>query len=140
MSEHNPLFNETRDAYEDLQMARARALRERKNILIELGADWCIWCHRLETFIRSHSGLHLLRSHLYVHVRIHAGDGETFSEVCKLLPPFESIPHYFVFRAAGQFLHSQDTSSLEEGDSYNYERVWEFLSIWGDKNSQSPIQ
>jgi thiol:disulfide interchange protein len=137
---HHPFFDADRDPYLDLQTARARALRERKNILIELGADWCVWCERLETFIQSHPELHLLRSHLYVHVRIHAGDGETFSEVCKLLPAFESVPHYFVFRAQGQFLHSQETSSLEDGDSYDYEKVWEFLSMWADKNSKIIIQ
>jgi hypothetical protein len=140
MTDTNVLFNPDRDAFEDLQNARARALRERKNILVELGADWCDWSHRLEEFICAHPQLHLLRSHMYVHVRVHVGDDETLSEVCKILPPFEEVPHFFVYRAQGQLLHSQSTSTLEAGDSYDYEKVWEFLSMWGDKNSQQIIQ
>lgn len=133
---NDSLFPPDRDPYQDLQTARARAVRENKNILLELGADWCVWCHRLESFITSHSELHLLRSQSYVHVRIYVGDDESSSEICQHLPSFDGVPHYFVFNAEGKLLHSQDTSPLEDGESYSYEKVWEFLSMWGDKGSK----
>lgn len=136
----DPLFHPDRDPFQDLQVARARAVQENKNILIELGADWCVWCHRLDSFIRSHPDLHLLRSRQYVHVRVHVGDGETASEICRHLPAFEGIPHYFVYNAEGKLLHSQHTSLLEEGESYNYKKVWEFLAMWGDKGNQGLLQ
>lgn len=140
MSLKDPLFNPTRDAFEDLQIARERAIRERKNILVEVGADWCVWCHRLESFIRSHPELQLLRARFFSHVRVCMGSYEAPAEICSHLPPFEGIPHYFVFSTEGKLLHSQDTSSLEEGESYNYRKVWEFLSMWGDKDSKGWLQ
>lgn len=140
MGEHNTLFNPAQDAYQDLQEARARALRERKNVLIELGADWCDWCHRLDTFIRSHPDLSLLRSHRYIHVRLYVGEEERLSGICEHLPPFDEVPYFFVFRPDGHWLHSQATSPWEDGQDYNYERIWEFLSMWGDKEMNQRLQ
>jgi len=140
MDENDPLFNSERDPFQDLQNAKAQAVRENKNILVELGADWCVWCHRLESFVKAHPELHLLRSRFFVHVRVYMGSEDTLSEICRHLPPFDGIPHYYVFSPDGQLLHSQDTFPLEEGESYDYQKVWEFLSLWGSKGDKTLLQ
>ena len=39
------------DAEALFSAARAKAITERKQIFLHLGAPWCIWCHRLEDFL-----------------------------------------------------------------------------------------
>lgn len=140
MDENMQLFNSNQDSFQMLKDARSIAKQYGRNILVELGADWCVWCHRLEKFIASHSELYLLRQQNYVHVRVYSGDGETLSEICRHLPPFDGIPHYFVFSPDGDLLHSQDTDSLEDGESYDYDKVWEFLSLWGYTGNRGILQ
>ena len=140
MDEDTQLFNSDLDSFQALKDARLIAQRYGRNILVELGADWCVWCHRLEKFIASHTELYLLRQQNYVHVRVYSGDGETLSEICRHLPSFDGIPHYFVFSPDGQLLHSQDTDSLEDGESYDYDKVWEFLSLWGYNGNRGVLQ
>lgn len=137
MSNMKELFSPERDAFKDLLIAKARANLDNKNILIEMGADWCDCCHRLDEFITARPELNLLRSHRFVHVRVFVGESEdNYAKILDILPPFDEIPYFFVFSADGRLLHVQSTAPLEEGQSYNYEKVWEFLSLWGDKKSR----
>ncbi len=140
MNENKQLFNLDTNAFEDLKSAQAEAFKLKKNILVELGADWCVWCHRLESFIASHSELYLLRSQFFVHVRVYTGDGRKRTEICNHLPPFDGIPHFFVYNPDGKLIHSQHTSELEEGETYNYEKVWNFLSSWSTSHIKGDLQ
>ncbi|HBW51254.1 MAG TPA: hypothetical protein DEF47_15275 [Herpetosiphon sp.] len=127
------LFDPERDPFADMRNALETAQRERKNILVELGGDWCVWCHRLEAFINAHPQLRYLRDIHYVKVKVLVGDeqqkNKTFLEH---LPGFDGVPHIFIYNSRGQLLCSQDTSPLEEGESYNFGRVRDFLSRWSE--------
>jgi len=127
-----PIFNPNRNPFEDAQEAVQRAMAQQKNILLEIGADWCVWCHRLEQFITSHPELLYLRSMNYVHLRIHVEQDFSQTEFTHHLPPFDGIPHYFVYDPAGKLLHSQDTEPFEKGESYDYEKLSHFLMSWSE--------
>jgi hypothetical protein len=54
-------------------------------------------------------------------------------------PEIRGYPHLFVLEKDGSFLHSQNTSDLEEGRSYNEEVLTGFLKEWaGSTGSFSP--
>jgi hypothetical protein len=44
-----------------------------------------------------------------------------------------SYPHLFVLDQDGMLLHSQDTSVLEEGPSYNLDKMTGFLKKWAPR-------
>jgi thiol:disulfide interchange protein len=130
MEEEKLLYDPMQDPRRQLQRAIERARRENKNILVEAGADWCVWCHRLEQFIASHAELHQLRSQHYVHIRLFSGEGEGLPLYFDNLPALDGLPHYFVYNKDGKLLHSQDTEPFESGETYNFDKVWEFLAYW----------
>jgi len=45
------LFDECSDQIELFKAALARAQVEKKVLLVEFGAEWCIWCHVFETHV-----------------------------------------------------------------------------------------
>ena len=45
-------------------------------------------------------------------------------------PKAPGYPHFYVLAKDGALLHSQGTSELEEGSSYNLEAVLSFLGRW----------
>src|SRR5512143_3908993 len=124
------LYDPYQDPRQQLQRAIERARRENKNVLVEAGADWCVWCHRLEQFIASHAELHQLRSQHYVHIRMFSGEEDEPLNFLGSLPPINGLPHYFVYSKDGKLLHSQETEPFEAGDTYDYGRVWAFLAYW----------
>ena len=123
-------YDEARNPFADLELARDRARREGKRILLQVGGDWCGWCHILDRFIQEHGA---------VNDRIRAGFlimKVTFTlknenrPFLSRYPPIPGYPHLFVLEGDGTFLHSQPTAELEEGKSYNEQAILRFLDAW----------
>lgn len=129
-----PLFDPKRNPFEDMRDALAQAKRERKNVLVNIGGDWCVWCHRLEAFISEHPELRELRDRHFVVVKVFIGTDkdETNRTFVSRLPQLAGVPHLFVYNGASYLLCSQATAALEEGETYNYEKVRAFLQEWSD--------
>src|SRR5258708_3594472 len=63
-------YDPKRDAGRDSQEAIAEAQRTHKRILLEVGGNWCSWCHTLDGFFDSHKELLALRERNFVTVKI----------------------------------------------------------------------
>ncbi len=128
-----PLFDPERNPFDDIREAIALAHKEHKNVLLDIGGDWCIWCRRLEDFIESHPELAKLRASHYVAIKVYVDEkNDTNQAFMSQLPPINGVPHLFVYSGRGLLLCSQPTNPFEEGDSYNYERIHAFLTEWSD--------
>ncbi len=44
-------FDPSRDAQKDINNAIVEAKKLDKRILLDVGGEWCIWCHRLDSLI-----------------------------------------------------------------------------------------
>ena len=127
------LFDPERDPFIDVQIALEQARREKKNVLLHLGGDWCILCKRLEAFINEHPELRMLRDSHYIVVKVYIGkDDPANEEFIQHLPPFNGVPHLYVYNNHGQLLCSQETESFEVGESYIRSKLQNFLQEWAD--------
>jgi thiol:disulfide interchange protein len=129
---NNPVteYDPKRDAAQDIQDAIKEAQRTNKRILLEVGGEWCGWCHTLDRFFQANPDLLFLRDKNFVTVKINfSGDNEN-KELLSHYPAIPGYPHIFVLDAEGKLLHSQDTSELESGKSYNLEKLTAFLTNW----------
>lgn len=126
-------FDPVRNPFDDVHQALEQARQKQKNVLLDLGGDWCVWCHRLEAFIQDHAELQQLREQHYITVKVYVGHADAPTrEFFQRLPPIDGVPHLFVYNSRGELLCSQNTAVLEEGQSYDYERVKTFLATWAD--------
>lgn len=123
-------YDPKRDADQDIRDAIVEAKRANLRILLEVGGDWCIWCHHMDDFFSAHSDLTALRDKNFVTVKINFSEENPNKDVLARYGPIPGYPHVFVLDADGRLLHSQDTSALEEGKSYNAERLSVFLKYW----------
>ena len=46
-------FDPSRNAAEDLKNAVVEAQRSDRRIILDVGGEWCIWCHRIDEFIEN---------------------------------------------------------------------------------------
>ncbi len=131
----NPnLFDPTRDAAKDIERALAEAARTGKRVLIDVGGDWCRWCHEMERYIETHAELRELRDRNFVTVKVNWSPENRNEVVLSKYPKIKGYPHLFVLDANGSLLHSQDTGLLEDGkSSYNLEKFTAFLKEWSPR-------
>jgi thiol:disulfide interchange protein len=123
-------YDPQRNADQDIREAVAEAHRTHRRVLLEVGGEWCSWCHTLDNYFDAHRELTALRNRNFVTVKINFSEENQNREVLSRYPPIPGYPHLFVLDSDGRFLHSQDTSSLESGKSYDLERLTDFLKRW----------
>ena len=49
-NEHQLLYNPTANAETDIQAAVKKAQTEHKNVLLQIGGNWCKWCVEFNRF------------------------------------------------------------------------------------------
>ena len=110
-----------------LKAAIARAAREHKNVLMDVGGEWCGWCHRMDKFLTDHADLAALVEKNYVVLKVSFSPENENRQFLAKYPKIEGYPHIFVLDGTGKLLVSKNTGDLEEGKSYNLDRFREFL-------------
>ena len=120
-------FDPARDAAADVKAAVGKARAQRKQVLVDVGGEWCIWCRILDKFIASHAPVKRLLDDNYVVVKVNWSPENRNDAVLSQWPKVKGYPHLFVLDDRGQLLHSQDTSALEAGRDYDEGKVLAFL-------------
>ena len=126
-------FDPARDAAKDLAAALALARAQGKRVIVDVGGEWCSWCHILDRFFASHPDLDALRASRYVWLKVNYSPANENRALLARWPKIEGYPHLFVLAADGTLVHSQDTGVLESGKSYDAAKMREFLGQWGDR-------
>ena len=124
-------YDPKRDAAADIDAAVAEAKRSGRHVLIEVGGEWCGWCHRLDDYLKAKRKLNALLERNFVMVKVNYSPENENEEVLSRYPEVAGYPHFFVLDGQGKLLHSQDTAKLEEGKSYHARRFKRFLNRWG---------
>lgn len=127
-------FDPGRDPAVDLQNAIAEAQKTNKNIILDVGGEWCIWCHRIDTFIESHEDINNFLHNNYVIMKVNYSPENKNEAFLSRYPRISGYPHFFVLNEEGELIHSQDTGRLEQGKDYNPEKFMTFLEVWAPKN------
>lgn len=136
--EPHAMFDPRRDAEKDLQEAIVRARHDRKMILLDVGGEWCIWCHRLDSVFTMNPDLaEYLRRH-YVVVKINVSKENRNTEFLAKYPNIEGYPHIFVLDENGELLCSQDTGEFEYPEGYprkghDKQKIFIFLKRWAEQ-------
>lgn len=120
-------FNPGRDAAEDIKIAVEYAQKVNKRIILDVGGEWCIWCHRLDDFIESHPEIKNYLNENFVVVKVNYSEENKNEEVLSKYPGIPGYPHYFVLESNGEFLYSQGTAELEKDSSYSKDAMMDFL-------------
>jgi len=125
-----PKYDPERDANKDVQDAVGEANRTGKRVLLDVGGEWCVWCHRMDSFIEQNPELMKLLEKYYIVVKINVDPKNKNEAVLSHYPEIPGYPHLFVLDMKGNLLHSQNTSKLEAGKSYDLNRFMSFLKKW----------
>ena len=125
------IFDPTRDAAKDIELAIADAAKSGKRVLVDVGGNWCSWCHEMERYFEEHADLRALRDKNYITVKVNWSPENKNEAVLSKYPKISGYPHLFVLDEKGALLQSQDTGKLEDGKkSYDLDKFTTFLKEW----------
>jgi thioredoxin-related protein len=134
-SDHIQKFDPARDAAKDLQVAIRQAKDTHRRILLDVGGEWCIWCHRLDSlYIRNNDLAEYLNKHFVV-VKVNVSKENKNEAFLSKYPKVAGYPHLFVLESTGKLLYSQDTGELEYPQNHpvkghDKKKVFAFLKKW----------
>jgi thiol:disulfide interchange protein len=132
-------FDPARDAAADVAQAVATASAEGKRVIVDVGGEWCSWCHILDRLIAGNADVNALVARNYVWVKVNFSKENRNEALLSRWPKIKGYPHLFVLDGNGELLHSQDTSVLEAGRGYDRARVVDFLNRWAPRRTASRV-
>ena len=134
------VYDESINPMEQIDQAIEKAKGEGKFVVCQVGGNWCPWCLKFADFIANDSTISELidENFVYIHVNYNPrkSEGEEKALLSKKMlerlsnPSRFGYPVFVVVDEQGKVLHIQDSSFLEEGESYNKEKVLRFFRNW----------
>lgn len=123
-------YDPQRDAFKDGAAAIELATDTNRRILIELGGDWCTWCHKLDKFFDDNPDLKKRLHETFVMLKINVSEENDNAEFLKSFPKSLGYPHMYVSEKNGSVLHSQDTAEFEKNGEYSRQAFSLFFNRW----------
>jgi thiol:disulfide interchange protein len=129
------IYDTHADGQAQIAAALQRAAAEHKRVLVDFGANWCIWCRRLHATFESDPVVSAALGRGFVVVMIdvntrngmkrNAGVNERYGN-----PVRHGIPVLVVLDSDGKQLTTKDSGELEEGEGHSPARITAFLAAW----------
>lgn len=135
-SSHTAIYDEKADGGTQIADALALARKENKRVLLQFGANWCGWCHKLHDLFETDSGIASRLKESYVVVLVDVNKGHN-AEIDKRYgtPTHHGLPVLVILESDGKMLTTKDTGELEQGDHHDPKKVLAFLNQWAGKKS-----
>ena len=123
-------FDAARDPARDVAAAAVAAREQGKHVLVDVGGEWCVWCHLMDDFIAANPDVRAAVESSCILVKVNWSPQNKNEAFLSTLPAIKGYPHLFVLDGDGKLVHSQDTDVLEEGRGYNRAKFLAFLQKW----------
>jgi thioredoxin-related protein len=129
------LYNPKENAEEAIAKAIELAKAEGKNVFVQIGGNWCVWCIRFNDFAERDTQITALIKANYIVYHLNFSPE---NENKKLLERFDypqrfGFPVFLILNDKGEKIHTQDSGLLEMSKSYSKEKVLTFLFNWTSK-------
>lgn len=126
------VYNEQIDGMAQIEQAVVKARQEGKQVLIQVGGNWCPWCLRFADFAVKDSAIAAVIDKHYIYVHLNTSKANKNLEALRALenPGRFGYPVFVILDENGKRLHTQNSAYLEEGKGYNEKKVVDFLLNW----------
>lgn len=121
-------FDPRRDAADDVARAVAQAAAAGKRVIVNVGGEWCAWCHVLRRFIADHPDVRSAIEAGFVWVKVNFSPANRNERLLSAWPNVPAYPHLFVLDTTGRVIRSQPTAELQAGRGYDKARMLQFLN------------
>ena len=128
------IYDESLDGSKQIADALSLARKEKKRVLLQFGANWCGWCHKLHGLFKEDKSIAARLKRDYVVVLVDVNQGHNKDLDARYGHPTRfGLPVIVILDATGKRLTTQDTGELEDGDHHSPSKVMAFLDQWSPR-------
>lgn len=127
---YSTTYDPARNAFKDGKAAISLATQTQRRILIELGGDWCMWCHRMDAFLDANPDIKKQLHETFVMLKINVSDENDNADFLSAFPKPLGYPHMYVAEYNGSVLWSQDTAEFIVDGKYSRKAFSDFFERW----------
>lgn len=126
------IYNPKANAASDIATAVTMADSLGKNVLLQIGGNWCPWCIKFNKFCKTDSVIDTLIQNNFIVVHVNYSIENKNLEILKSYgyPQRFGFPVFVILDNKGNRLHTQDSGLLELGKSYDRNKIITFLTNW----------
>ena len=126
------VYDESADAKADVAAALAKAKKEKKRVLVTLGANWCGWCRKLDGLFTKDEKIAPALAKSYVPVKVDVGRMTKNLDLAASwgVDPKKGVPLLVVIDEKGNAVKVPSTETLESGKGYDTAKVLAFLETY----------
>jgi thiol:disulfide interchange protein len=123
-------YDPKRDPAADVRAAVGEAQRSGRRILLEVGGEWCGWCHVLQDLVTGDKEVGARLRGGFVVVKVNWSPENENVPFLRAYPPIPSYPHFFVLESNGTYLGSQSGADFVTGTGYDRTKLLAFFKKW----------
>jgi thioredoxin-related protein len=123
-------YDPNRDAAKDFEHASLQAKSQQKNILLEVGGDWCGWCHILDKFLTDNDSIREELLSTFVFLKVSVGPENQNKTLLSRYPRLKGYPAFIITDGDGNLLEVENTSKLESRNSFSAAKFRKFIKKW----------
>ncbi len=126
------LYHPEADARADISAAVAKAQKENKHVLLQIGGNWCSWCIAFDKTVNETAELQKMMNDNYVVYHLnHSKEQKNLDILSELgFPQRFGFPVFVVLDTNGIRLHTENSVYLEEGEGHSAKKIMGFLENW----------
>jgi thioredoxin-related protein len=126
------LYKPEENAEKELEHAVKEAKKTNRFVFVQIGGNWCVWCARFNDFVSADKSIDsLIQANFIVYHMNYSQENKNEKLLGKYrFPQRFGFPVFLVIDGEGKLLHTQNSEYLEEGKSYNRNKVMEFFRNW----------
>ena len=126
------IYNPKANAQNNIDVAVAKAKKEKKHVFIQVGGNWCVWCIRFHDLVNATPALKTLLNDNYETVLLNYSPENKNQAILKKFnyPGRFGFPVFLMLDGDGKLIHTQNSAYLEEGSGHSVKKITEFLKSW----------
>lgn len=131
MSQLAKPYDESLDATVQIKEAVAKAGAEGKNVICQVGGNWCKWCLWFADYITTEQDIAKIVSENFVYIHVNYSPKNKNEKAMEFFGnPKLGYPFFVVLNSKDEILKVQESACLEEGQGYDKEKVLAFFNSW----------
>jgi thioredoxin-related protein len=126
------IYDPSANAEIDIASAVKLAKIEHKHILLQAGGNWCSWCIEFNRFTHADSSIDSLLNKCFIVYHLNYSKENLNKTVFAKYgyPQRFGFPVFIILDENGNRMNTENSEYLEQGKSYNKQKVYEFLLNW----------
>jgi thiol:disulfide interchange protein len=129
-------YDVKRDPAADVRAAVQVARTSGQRILLEVGGEWCNWCHVLQDLVTSDKEVGARLREGFILVKVNWSPENENTRFLSAYPQIPAYPHFFVLDSNGTYLWSQSGAGFVKGTGYDRTKFLAFLKKWSPASPQ----